>query len=89
MERRRKQLRITVYGTLVLSLIAGFLVHPKVHFFWEALPFFSALYGFVGMQMAWVLRPWIGAWSQDYTPFRPLSGSIFKSVWHLVKQALM
>ncbi len=48
MERRRKQLRITVYGTLVLSLIVGFLVHPKVHFFWEALPFFSALYGFVG-----------------------------------------
>ena len=48
MDRRRKQLRITVYGTLVLSLVAGFLVHPKIHFFWEALPFFSALYGFVG-----------------------------------------
>ncbi len=48
MERRRKQLRITVYGALVLSLVAGFLVHPKVRFFWEALPFFSALYGFVG-----------------------------------------
>ncbi|OGP63918.1 MAG: hypothetical protein A2170_12455 [Deltaproteobacteria bacterium RBG_13_53_10] len=48
MDRRRKHLRITVYGTLVLSLIAGFLVHPKIHFFWEALPFFSALYGFVG-----------------------------------------
>jgi hypothetical protein len=37
-----------LYGALVLSLIAGLLVHPKVHFFWEALPFFSALYGFVG-----------------------------------------
>ena len=43
-----KRLRIALYGALVLSLIAGFLVHPKVHFFWEGLPFFSDLYGFIG-----------------------------------------
>jgi hypothetical protein len=43
----KKRISITVTGTLLLSLIAGFLAHTKVRFFWEALPFFSALYGFV------------------------------------------
>jgi hypothetical protein len=48
MGRWKNRITITVTGTLLLSLIAGFLVHPKIHFFWEALPFFSALYGFAG-----------------------------------------
>lgn len=41
-----------LYIGLVLSVIAGFFVHlyshPKIHFFWETVPFFSALYGFLG-----------------------------------------
>ncbi len=49
---RRGSARWVLVGALLLSLIAGFLVqaytHPKVHFFWENLPFFSALYGFIG-----------------------------------------
>jgi len=43
-----KRLRMGLYGALVLSPIAGLLVHPKVHFSWQVLPFFSAAYGFVG-----------------------------------------
>ena len=41
-----------LYGCLFLSITAGFFVHlnlrPEVHFFWERLPVFSAIYGFIG-----------------------------------------
>jgi len=41
-----------LYGCLFLSIVAGFFVHlylhPEFHFFWERLPVFSALYGFIG-----------------------------------------
>jgi MFS family permease len=47
-----KYLKIGLYGALIGSLLAGFLVqvslHPKHHFSWEAFPLFSALYGFIG-----------------------------------------
>jgi len=42
------------------------------------------LYAFVGTQMSWVLRPWIGSWSGPYAPFRRLGGSFVEAVWHLV-----
>ena len=52
MTGRTKQLFWVLYGCLFLSLFAGVLVHfylhPEVHFFWEGLPIFNALYGFVG-----------------------------------------
>jgi len=41
-----------LYVCLLLSILAGFFVHlylhPEVHFFWERLPVFSAVYGFIG-----------------------------------------
>lgn len=41
-----------LYGCLALSILAGFWVHfsvyPEIHFSWEAIPVFSALYGFIG-----------------------------------------
>ena len=41
-----------LYGCLFLSIVAGIWVHlylhPEVHFVWEALPVFSAVYGFIG-----------------------------------------
>lgn len=41
-----------LYGCLFLSIVAGVFVHlylrPQVHFFWEALPVFNAIYGFIG-----------------------------------------
>ena len=52
MKLRRKHLFWTLYGCLPLSILAGFWVHsssrPEMHFSWEALPVFSALYGFIG-----------------------------------------
>lgn len=44
----------------------------------------SLLYVFVGTQMAWVLRPWIGTWTVPYAPFRPLEGSFIESVVRLL-----
>ena len=47
-----KHLFGVLYGCLLLSIIAGFFVllylHPEVHFCWERLPVFSAVYGFIG-----------------------------------------
>lgn len=41
-----------LYGCLILSLVAGVLIHlylhPHRYFFWEELPVFNALYGFIG-----------------------------------------
>jgi len=40
------------YGCLVLSILGGFFVrfflHPHLFFSWQSLPFFGALYGFIG-----------------------------------------
>ena len=44
----------------------------------------GVLYAFVGTQMAWVLRPWIGSWTVPYQPFRPLGGSFLQAVWKLI-----
>ena len=41
-----------LYGVLILGIVGGFFVHlylhPEIHFFWERLPVFSAVYGFIG-----------------------------------------
>ena len=52
MKITKKHLFWILYGCLFLSIITGFFVHfylhPHIHFFWEALPVFSALFGFIG-----------------------------------------
>jgi hypothetical protein len=45
----------------------------------------AALYGIVGSQMSWVLRPWIGSYAGPYTVLRPIEGSFFESVFHLIR----
>jgi hypothetical protein len=42
------------------------------------------LYGFVGTEMAWLLRPWLGWWGVEYAPFRPIQGSFVESLWFMV-----
>lgn len=42
------------------------------------------LYIFVGTQMSWVLRPWIGSLTVPYAAFRPLGGSFFEALWRLI-----
>ena len=52
MKITKKHLFWILGGCLFLSIITGFFVHsylhPHTYFFWEVLPFFSALYGFIG-----------------------------------------
>jgi hypothetical protein len=47
-----KHLLKILFGCLFFSIVAGFFVHlylhPHIHFIWETLPFFSAVYGFIG-----------------------------------------
>ncbi len=43
----------------------------------------GAIYAFVGTQMSWVLRPWIGSWAIDYQPFRPIEGSFIEALLRL------
>ncbi len=44
---------------------------------------FGGVYAFVGTQMSWVLRPWIGSWAVDYQPLRPIEGSFIESIVRL------
>ena len=39
------------------------------------------VFGLVGAQMAWVLRPFIGAPDQPFVPFRGRQGNFFEAVW--------
>jgi hypothetical protein len=52
MKITRKHLFWILYSCLFLSVLTGFLVHsylhPHIYFFWETLPVFSAIYGFIG-----------------------------------------
>ncbi len=47
-----KILFIILYISLILSILAGILINfylsHEVHFYWEKLPIFSAIYGFIG-----------------------------------------
>ncbi|MFO0955973.1 MAG: hypothetical protein U0800_00755 [Isosphaeraceae bacterium] len=40
------------------------------------------LFGVVGAQMAWVLRPFVGDPARPFTWFRPRQSNFFEAVWH-------
>jgi hypothetical protein len=42
------------------------------------------VFGLVGAQMAWVLRPFIGAPDQPFVPFRGRQGNFFEAVWQQI-----
>jgi hypothetical protein len=46
------------------------------------------VFGLVGAQMSWVLRPFIGDPNADFTFFRPRSSSFFEAVFHTIYQLL-
>jgi magnesium-transporting ATPase (P-type) len=45
------------------------------------LRFWLVLYGFVGSQLGWTLRPFFGSQGQ-FELFRPREGSFFSGVWN-------
>lgn len=44
------------------------------------------LYIFVGTQLAWVLRPFVGDPDMEFRLFRPRYGNFYESVWHSFRQ---
>jgi hypothetical protein len=62
--------------------LRGERIHPFFIVAW------GTIYGLVGTQMAWVLRPMIGTWSSPYTAFRPVGGSFIERVWTLIVNVL-
>lgn len=45
----------------------------------------AMLYGVVGTQLSWLLRPFIGSYDVPYRPLRPMEGSFVDSVLSLLK----
>ena len=62
-----------------LALAAGRRIHPMAVWVW------GLLYGFVGSEMAWLLRPWIGWAELAYTPFRPIQESFFEALFRVIR----
>jgi hypothetical protein len=46
------------------------------------------LYMFVGTQLAWVLRPFVGSPNEQFQVFRPRSGNFYESVMHSLNRFL-
>jgi hypothetical protein len=46
------------------------------------------LFGIVGAQMAWVLRPFVGTPGKEFTWFRERGSSFFEAVWHAIVMLL-
>ena len=57
---------------------AGRRLQPHVVLAW------GVLYAFVGTQMSWVLRPWVGSLSEPYAILRPIGGSFVEALWRLL-----
>jgi hypothetical protein len=72
---------LVVIGVILRATAAemGMRVRPVLVVMW------GGLYGVVGAEMSWLLRPWIGAWEVAYAPFRPIEGSFFESVAALLR----
>ena len=51
----------------------------KVFYVW------LVVFGMVGAQMSWVLRPFIGSPRVDFTWFRPRDASFFEAVWKTLR----
>ncbi|MDK2971228.1 MAG: hypothetical protein PWP23_983 [Candidatus Sumerlaeota bacterium] len=77
-------LSLTVIGMIFRATARelGRRLHPAFLAGW------GILYGVVGAQTAWLLRPWIGTWDIPYQPLRPIEGSFFESVWMLLADKL-
>lgn len=64
------------------ALAAGRRIRPTAVWIW------GLLYGFVGSEMAWVLRPWIGWGVLQYTPFRPIQESFVEAFLRVIRLVL-
>ncbi len=49
----------------------------------------TLIFGVVGAQMAWVLRPYFGNSGETFVWFAPRSSNFFEGVWQALRQLLM
>ncbi|MEV0561637.1 hypothetical protein [Dactylosporangium sp. NPDC050588] len=42
------------------------------------------LFGFVGTQLAWTLRPFVGAPHEPFQVFRPIEGNFYVNIIHTI-----
>ncbi|MBE9039298.1 actin-binding WH2 domain-containing protein [Oscillatoriales cyanobacterium LEGE 11467] len=54
----------------------------------KILPLWLSLYGFVGSQMGWVLRPFFGTPEQPFALFREREGNFYLSILHSIGNLL-
>ena len=54
----------------------------------RVLLFWVIIYGFVGTQMAWALRPFVGAPGQPFEVLREADGTFYSGVYHLLRRLL-
>jgi hypothetical protein len=54
----------------------------------DVLVIWLALYAFVGMQLAWELRPFVGSPTKPFELFRDHAGNFYESVWYSLQRFL-
>lgn len=84
---------VFAFAGLATVIVAGRLFHNVSQALGAAptplfLTAWALVYGFVGTQMAWVLRPWVGSRTVDYTFLREMQGSFFEAVWTMAKNII-
>jgi hypothetical protein len=68
-----------------LDRLEGHVLGSRVKFVFRI---WVLVFGLVGAQMAWVLRPFIGAPGRDFEWLRERQGNFFESVWQMIVDML-
>jgi hypothetical protein len=55
---------------------------------WTVVRIWILIYAFVGSQMAWTLRPFVGAPSMPFELFRPLGGNFYTNIFASIGEIL-
>ena len=57
----KKKLRYILIGSILLSCVLGFIFqNPHPHFWWQKIPIFDVLFGFIGCIVIIVVSKWLG-----------------------------
>jgi hypothetical protein len=56
-----KKLRFVLIGSILLTCLLGFIFrNPTPHFWWQTIPIFDAVFGFIGCIVIILVSKWIG-----------------------------
>lgn len=78
-----------IAGLAALRFLRGTLkrLDPKLSGNAKLMTIWALLFGLVGMQSAWMLRPFIGRPNQEFSAFRHVGGSIFEDMVETLRRA--